>query len=122
MSDFYIPNMNELISLHNKARQSHDLIKDDDLMKYASDWAMYMANNTRLKHSSMSNIMKLGFSRVGENIAYGQKDESSVMKTWLNSPGHRSNIMSSSYNRIGCGFAYSINETIYWCVCFGFRS
>ena len=122
MSDFYIPNMDDLISLHNKARNGRELVKDDKLMRYASDWVRYMADRRTLKHSKMSNIMKLGFSRVGENIAYGQKNEESVMNTWLHSSGHRANIMSASFNRIGCDFAYSSNNTIYWCVCFGYES
>ena len=53
-----------------------------------------MADHNNLKHGDMKNISRLGFSPVAENIAYGQKDEESVMNTWLWSPGHRRNIMN----------------------------
>lgn len=120
MSDFYIPNMSKPISLHNEARKNSNsnLIADDRLMIYASDWAKYMSDKNKLTHSRMKDIMNLGFSRVGENIAYGQRDEESVIRTWLRSPGHRSNIMNFSFTKIGCDFSYSKNGTTYWCVCF----
>ncbi|RKY19266.1 MAG: hypothetical protein DRP63_00910 [Planctomycetota bacterium] len=40
---------------------------------------------------------------VGENIAYGFDSPQSVMQAWMNSPGHRSNILSSNYTHIGVG-------------------
>lgn len=122
----YLPNMKLLVDLHNKARSSgswlwsiNDLSMHDDLMRYAADWAGWMAGNNRMVHSSMSNIMKLGFSVVGENIAWGQNNEESVMSAWLWSPGHRANIMSTRYTHIGCGASYSKYDRLYWCVCFG---
>jgi len=120
------PNMNQLVVLHNEARSKaswawniSELKINEALMVYAQQWALNMADQQKMKHSNIKNIMKLGFSKAGENIAYGQKTEESVMKTWLKSPGHRYNIMSTSYTDIGCGFAYSDKEIIYWCVCFG---
>ena len=125
-SVWYIPNLSKLIDLHNEARIKNawmwniDTLKtDNNLMNYANDWAETMALKNRLQHSKMGNIMKLGFSIVSENIAYGQKTEDDVMKTWLRSPGHRKNILSTSVNSIGCGFRYSDSNIIYWCVCFG---
>jgi len=122
----YLPNMKTLIHLHNEARNSGSwiwkispLIMDDKLMLYAQDWADKMAEENRMVHSSMRNILKLGFNRSGENIAWGQKDEKSVMNSWLWSPGHRANIMSTSYNKIGCAATYSKYNRLYWCVCFG---
>lgn len=125
-SVWYMPSMSKLIELHNDARSQNSwlwsispLNINEDLMRYANDWALNMAENNHMTHSNMKNISKMGFSRVGENIAYGQKDEKSVMKTWLRSPGHRRNIMSTGFSEIGCGFAYSSKNIIYWCVCFG---
>lgn len=120
-----IINLDLLIDLHNQARSKSwlwklkPLIKDDKLMEYAQKHAQWMASNNRMTHSSMRNIMKLGFSVVGENIAWGQKSERSVTNAWLWSPGHRLNIMGSSYTKIGCGFSKDKNDRIYWCVCFG---
>jgi len=118
--------MDELIQLHNEARhgsswlwQIYPLIKDAKLMSYAQDWANKMAHRNRMRHSAMRDIMKLGYSSAGENIAWGQATPASVMKTWLWSPGHRRNIMSTGYTRIGCGAKRDTKGRLYWCVCFG---
>ena len=115
--------MEKLIQLHNERRASgalgqKPLRTDDKLMAYAQEHAEWMAKSNRMRHSSMGKVMKLGFSRAGENIAWGQKTEESVMSAWMWSPGHRSNIMGTSYDSIGAGAA-SRNGRIYWCVCFG---
>ena len=39
--------------------------------------------------------------------------------TWLNSSGHKRNIMNKNMTHIGCGFSYSSDNILYWCVCFG---
>lgn len=54
----------------------------------------------------------------GENIASGYSDASSVMTGWMNSSGHRENILNSSYTTIGIG-CININGTYYWVQCFG---
>ena len=51
----------------------------------------------------------LRFSAAGENIAYGQRTPAEVMRDWMNSPGHRNNIMSRSYTEIGVGLAKNKN-------------
>jgi uncharacterized protein YkwD len=45
------------------------------------------------------------WSTVGENIAAGQPDATSVMKAWMNSPGHRANILNCKFVNIGIGVA-----------------
>lgn len=118
--------LDELVQLHNAARDEGSwmweimpLVKNDKLMHYAQEWAEHMAQKNRMYHSSMRDIMRLGFSTAGENIAWGQKDCETVMRTWLNSPGHRANIMSTKYSSIGCGVAQSSKGRIFWCTCFG---
>jgi uncharacterized YkwD family protein/spore coat assembly protein SafA len=54
------------------------------------------------------------FSAGGENIAYGQKTPQEVMSAWMNSAGHRANILSGVYNQIGVGVAKAANGTFYW--------
>lgn len=116
----------ELVKLHNDARAKGSwmyplraLLPHEKLMTYAQEHAIKMADGGWLKHSSMRNIMNLGFSRAGENIAWGQKDARTVMNAWLWSPGHRFNIMSASYTHIGCGARKDRDGRLYWCVCFG---
>ncbi len=48
----------------------------------------------------------------GENIAYGQRTPKEVVNSWMNSPGHRSNILNSKFKSIGIGYYYS--GTSYW--------
>ncbi|CAG8501183.1 12743_t:CDS:2, partial [Dentiscutata heterogama] len=42
-----------------------------------------------------------GFSSAGENVAQGYNDEESVMQGWMNSPGHRENILNPSFKDAG---------------------
>jgi uncharacterized protein YkwD len=44
-----------------------------------------------------------GFTRVGENIAMGQPTAQDVMTAWMNSTGHRNNILDPGYTHIGVG-------------------
>ena len=53
----------------------------------------------------------------GENIAYGYNSAESVMKGWMNSPGHRSNILGN-YSTIGIG-CFEYNGVDYWVQLFG---
>lgn len=52
------------------------------------------------------------YSHAGENIAYGQKDAHEVFNAWMNSQGHRENILSPSYTKIGMGL--NDGGTLYW--------
>lgn len=56
----------------------------------------------------------LRFSAAGENIAYGQRTPAEVMNDWMNSPGHRSNIMNPTYTQIGVGLAKNSSGVCYW--------
>ena len=116
----------QLAALHNTAREKASwawnlppLQVDEKLTNYAQEHANWMAENRRMVHSSMRKLMQLGFSRAGENIAWGQNTPESVMKSWLWSPGHRRNIMSTGFNKLGCGARKDSRGRLYWCVCFG---
>lgn len=119
-------NIDYLIGLHNKARDEGSwmwdimpLTKNDKLMTFAQEWAEHMAKVNRMYHSSMREIMQLGFSAAGENIAWGVNDVEKVMKVWLHSKGHKANIMSSKFAAVGAGVATSAKGKTFWCVCFG---
>jgi uncharacterized protein YkwD len=53
-------------------------------------------------------ITKAGYrwSGAGENIAKGQTTPASVMESWMNSPGHRANILNCGFKNLGVGVAY----------------
>lgn len=54
------------------------------------------------------------YTSAGENIAKGQRTPQEVMNGWMNSPGHRANILNSSYTEIGVGYVTDSNGTAYW--------
>ena len=45
----------------------------------------------------------------------GQPSASEAVRSWMNSSGHRANMLGSGYTRIGVAVAYSSNGTPYWC-------
>lgn len=49
----------------------------------------------------------VSYMAAGENIAAGQRSPEEVMKAWMNSPGHRANIMDPSFGRVGIGVVSS---------------
>lgn len=81
-----------------------------------------MANKKYFSHTSPTygspfNMMEnfgIRFSSAGENIAMGQRTPEEVMNSWMNSPGHRANILSGSFTQIGVGYAKDKNGRIYW--------
>lgn len=50
---------------------------------------------------------------AGENIAYGQSSPAAVVNAWMNSPGHRANILNASFTTIGVGH-HTAGSTHYW--------
>lgn len=51
---------------------------------------------------------------AGENIAWGQKTPQEVVTAWMNSPGHRANIMHKSFTKIGVGHLKNSSGASYW--------
>ena len=51
------------------------------------------------------------FSAAGENIAAGYSSAAEVMTAWMNSPGHRANILSSNYKELGIGYVLDAADT-----------
>ena len=50
---------------------------------------------------------------AGENIAYGQPSAAAVVNAWMNSPGHRANILNANFTTIGVGH-HTVGSTHYW--------
>ncbi|MFE0089226.1 sigma-70 family RNA polymerase sigma factor [Streptomyces sp. NPDC058991] len=58
------------------------------------------------------------WSTYGENIARGQQSPSSVMDSWMNSPGHRANILNCSFKELGVGI-HDASGGPWWTQAFG---
>ncbi|GLW48955.1 hypothetical protein Stsp02_46160 [Streptomyces sp. NBRC 14336] len=56
---------------------------------------------------------------IGENIACGQRSPAEVVRGWMNSPGHRANILKPGFTHIGIGFAGGGPSGMYWTQLFG---
>ena len=56
---------------------------------------------------------------IGENIACGQRSPAEVVEGWMNSPGHRANILKPGFTHIGIGFAGGGRAGTYWTQLFG---
>lgn len=61
------------------------------------------------------------YSPKGENIAMGQGSPKKVMESWMNSDGHRKNILTPEYNCIGVGCYKDSEGVLYWVQMFGRR-
>lgn len=55
----------------------------------------------------------VSYRGAGENIAYGQPTPEAVVDAWMNSPGHRANILNEQFTTIGVGYEV-INGSAYW--------
>lgn len=74
-------------------------------------------SHTRPNGSSFSTALSEQGARYrssGENIAWGQKSPEQVMEGWMNSPGHRANILNSKFTAIGVGYYRSAAGVNYW--------
>ena len=56
----------------------------------------------------------ISYRAAAENIASGQRSAEAVMNAWMNSSGHRANILNATYTEIGIGAVKSSGGTIYW--------
>lgn len=74
-------------------------------------------SHTRPNGSSFSTALSesgVKFMGAGENIAWGQRSPEEVMNGWMNSSGHRANILNSSFKKIGVAYYVGANGRTYW--------
>ncbi len=78
-------------------------------------------SHTRPDGSSFATALKeqnVSYRRAGENIAWGQRTPEQVVAGWMNSEGHRANIMNPNFTKIGVGYYRNAKGTNYWCQLF----
>ncbi|MCX5195546.1 CAP domain-containing protein [Streptomyces sp. NBC_00249] len=94
------------------------------LTKAAQDHSADMAAHANMSHTGSDGsdpgqrITRAGYEwrTYGENVAYGYSSPEKVMEGWMNSPGHKRNILDCSYKEIGIGLA---QPGQYWTQDFG---
>jgi len=96
---FTVTNVQRL--LHERAPLRHGAC----VQKWAVRQARKMARQERMFHQDLARVAKdCGLSYAGENVAYGYPTGRSVVRDgWMKSPGHRANILSTSYRQMGIG-------------------
>jgi uncharacterized protein, YkwD family len=115
----------QVITLVNQQRAKRGLmaLKKNATLAYiarlkSSDMAThgYFSHTSPTLGSPFTMMLHYGirYSAAGENIAMGQPTPQSVMNAWMNSPGHRANILSPAYNQIGVGLARNKSGVPYW--------
>ena len=74
-------------------------------------------SHTRPNGTSFASALKeagVSYRGAGENIAWGQKSPEEVMRGWMNSAGHRANILNEKYTAIGVGYHQNNKGVNYW--------
>lgn len=113
---------NEVIRLVNEQRVKNGLKKlqaDWQLSRVARFKSQDMKDNNYFSHTSpvygspfeMIKNFGISYRSAGENIAKGQRTPKAVVNAWMNSSGHRANILNSTYTKIGVGY---VAEGNYW--------
>ncbi len=82
--------------------------------RYAESWVHHLAGTTSFYHQRLGPILSgCGAHRAGENLASGTASARTTVARWMRSPGHRRNLLSRSFTRLGVGAAYSSGGRLY---------
>lgn len=115
----------EVFNLVNQVRAQYGLSSlkwADDLANVARAHSQDMINRKYFSHNDPNGNSPfdrlrnngINYRTAAENIAYGQRTPQAVMDAWMNSSGHRANILNANVKEIGVGAATASNGTIYW--------
>lgn len=117
-----------VLNLVNQNRLSaglHSLKLDSSLCQAAQIRANEIVSSfshTRPDGRKFSTVLTdngIRFTAAGENIAWGQRSPEEVMSAWMNSDGHRANIMNQTYTKLGVGHV-TVNGRQYWVQLFSY--
>lgn len=111
----------QVVELTNKEREKQGLSPlkaNAELSRVAREKSNDMANNNYFDHNSpqygspfdMMKAYGITYRTAGENIARGQQTPEEVVNGWMNSEGHRANILNGDFTEIGVGFVEKGNH------------
>lgn len=108
-----------LVNEHRVQNGLKPLTANWELSRVARYKSQDMVDHRYFSHTSptygtpfqMIKAFGLSFRTAGENIAYGQRTPQAVVNAWMNSSGHRANILNASYTQIGVGY---VADGHYW--------
>lgn len=112
----------QLVNIERQKNGLQPLTFDKSISNVARLKSKDMADNNYFAHQSprygsagdMLRNNGINWSAWGENIASGQRTPEAVVSAWMNSPGHRANILSTNFGKIGIGYVTNANGTPYW--------
>ncbi|EML9210687.1 sporulation protein [Clostridioides difficile] len=112
----------DLVNIERAKAGLNPLTLDSSISNVATKKSQDMIDNNYFSHNSptygspFDMLKKFGISykTAGENIAMGQKTPKEVVNAWMNSEGHRKNIMNPNFSKIGVGVAQKSVGSIYW--------
>src|SRR5262252_4079403 len=111
-----------LISAFRHQHGEDSVVINAALTRVAQEQANAMAMRDLLDHDALApfsnRIGRSGLSRAAENIAYGYADFASTLKQWINSAGHRANLLLHGAKWIGVAHAQN-GHRIYWAMVIG---
>jgi uncharacterized protein YkwD len=106
-----------VLALTNARREDHGrrpLKANDCADGFAEPWTKHMATKQVLEHQDLAPMLDCPHtSYAGENIAYGYETPRSLVRAWMHSEGHRANILSRHFHRIGVSGWRATNGTTY---------
>ena len=112
----------DLVNAERAKRGISALTLDSSLSSVATKKSQDMVDKNYFDHTSPTygspfDMMKqfgISYRSAGENIAKGQKTPQEVVAAWMNSEGHRKNILNPNFTNLGVGIAKDSNKTTYW--------
>jgi len=112
----------DLVNAERTKRGLSPLTLDAKLCNVATKKSEDMVAKNYFDHTSptygspfdMMRQFGVSYQAAGENIAKGQSTPQEVMNSWMNSSGHRANILSSNFTKLGVGIAKDSNGRLYW--------
>lgn len=114
----------EVLHLVNEIRRDRgldELEHGDNLRRAATARARHLASTERLSHDGWERALReagVHGRAVGENIAMGFRDPVDVVRGWMNSPGHRRNILDPEFAYMACAAAVDDDDDTWWCQLF----
>jgi uncharacterized protein YkwD len=101
-------------NVHRRAHDVRPLRAGTCVDRYAESWGRHLASTSSFQHQSLTPILRGCSARTaGENIAWGNVSARGTVARWMRSPGHRRNLLSRSFARLGVGAAYSGSGRLY---------
>jgi len=112
----------QLVNVEREKNGLNPLVLDSSISNVARAKSKDMADNNYFAHQSptygsagdMLRNFGINWSAWGENIASGQNTPEQVVNAWMNSEGHKANILSTNFGKIGVGYVTDSNGTPYW--------